>query len=202
MLGAVDVLDGLDDEAPSLATTKRAAMRKEFLGLVTDQAKRIVAIVDRYDRMGRVEPRKTLVRINEIAAGAARAHGLEGVARRLDASEPECDADRDLLESAVENVVRNAREAASENGGAVSIETASGDGLVVIRVIDTGPGMDARRAERAFDDFFTTKASGSGLGLAFVRRIMLAHDGDVSLVSERGVGTTVTLRLPAQPRPR
>jgi signal transduction histidine kinase len=57
--------------------------------------------------------------------------------------------------------------------------------------------MDARRAERAFDDFFTTKTTGSGLGLAFVRRVALAHGGNVSLASRPGEGTRVELRLPA-----
>jgi signal transduction histidine kinase len=56
--------------------------------------------------------------------------------------------------------------------------------------------MDARQRERAFEDFFTPKPEGSGLGLAFVRRVMLAHGGDVTLSSERGRGTTVELRLP------
>jgi two-component system, NtrC family, sensor histidine kinase HydH len=57
--------------------------------------------------------------------------------------------------------------------------------------------MNARTRERAFDDFHTTKAMGSGLGLAFVRRVVEAHGGQVSLTSHEGRGTTVTLRLPA-----
>ena len=62
---------------------------------------------------------------------------------------------------------------------------------------DTGEGMDARTRERAFDEFFTTKATGSGLGLAFVRRVVEAHGGEVSLTSREGRGTIVSLRLPA-----
>jgi signal transduction histidine kinase len=64
-------------------------------------------------------------------------------------------------------------------------------------VEDTGCGMDARTRERAFDEFFTTKPSGSGLGLAFVRRIVEAHGGEVTLASELGRGTIVRVRLPA-----
>jgi signal transduction histidine kinase len=69
-------------------------------------------------------------------------------------------------------------------------------------VTDTGEGMDARQAERAFDDFYTTKATGSGLGLAFVRRVALAHGGDVVLHSAPGKGTTVDLLLPAAAQAR
>jgi signal transduction histidine kinase len=117
---------------------------------------------------------------------------------------PECDADADLVASALENVVRNAFEA-MPRGGTLRIGTrldvpAAGDAAIVVRVQDTGEGMDARRAERAFDDFYTTKATGSGLGLAFVRRVALAHGGNVSLASRPGEGTRVELRLPASPR--
>lgn len=185
LLGATQVLDGETDEKT----------KKEFLGLVSEQAKRIQAIVERYDRMGRIEPRKTLVRVNEVVRSVARAHAVDDLA--LSNDELECEADRELLESAVENVVRNAVEAT--NGGApVRVETASDEATraVVVRVIDKGHGMDARTLERATEDFFTTKESGSGLGLAFVRRVLVAHGGDVKLASEKGMGTTVELRLP------
>jgi signal transduction histidine kinase len=187
LLGAVQVLEGVGDDAET---------RKEFLGLAFAQAKRISAIVDRYDRMGRIEPRPTLVRINEIACAVAQLHALDDAALSLDAEEPECEADRDLVESAVENVVRNAVEATKDGGGEVRIETLREAGSVVLRVIDTGPGMDVRQRERAFEDFFTTKETGSGLGLAFARRVMVAHRGDVTLKSASGSGTTVELRLP------
>jgi two-component system sensor histidine kinase HydH len=56
--------------------------------------------------------------------------------------------------------------------------------------------MDARQKERAFDEFFTTKASGSGLGLSLVRRVVEAHGGTAWLSSRQGLGTRVRLRLP------
>jgi two-component system sensor histidine kinase HydH len=183
LLGAVQVLDGAKDEAT----------RREFLELVTGQAKRISAIVERYDRMGRVEPQKTLVRPNEIVREVARARGITDLT--LDASDAECDADADLYASALENVVRNAVEATSDPA-AVAVTTEAQADAFVVRVIDRGAGMDARQLERVFEDFFTTKAEGSGLGLSFARRVMLAHGGDVEIASERGRGTTVTLRLP------
>jgi signal transduction histidine kinase len=192
MLGAVQVLEGIGDEP----TAKERATRKELLDLTFAQAKRMAAIVDSYDRMGRIELRKTLVRLDEVVLSVARAHSLDEKSVQFRDSSAECEADRDLLESAIDNVVRNAREATHERGD-VRVETANADGTLVVRVVDTGSGMDARQRERAFDDFFTTKATGSGLGLAFARRVMLAHGGDVKLESDIGVGTTVELRLPA-----
>ncbi|MBS2011549.1 MAG: hypothetical protein JST00_01445 [Deltaproteobacteria bacterium] len=185
LLGAAQVLEGEKDEKK----------REPLLRLAVEQARRISAIVDRYDRMGRVEPRKTLVRVNEVARSVARSHQLSGDALALDGSDPEVEADRDLLESALENVVRNAVEATKEIG-AVRIETTRAGRSIVVRVVDTGAGMDARQRERAFEDFFTTKEGGSGLGLSFARRVLVAHGGDAQLESELGRGTTIELVLP------
>ena len=193
LLGAVQVLEGLPE--PDGVPTKAAATRKEFMELAVAQAKRISSIVDRYDRMGRIEPRTTRVRINEVVRAAARAHALPDSGLQLEGSDPECEADRDLVESAVENVVRNAVEA-TRGAGEVRVETLRDASSLVVRVTDTGEGMDARQRERAFEDFFTTKPTGSGLGLAFARRVLVAHGGDVTLRSERGKGTVVELRLP------
>jgi signal transduction histidine kinase len=56
--------------------------------------------------------------------------------------------------------------------------------------------MDARTRERAFDEFYTTKATGTGLGLAFVGRVAEAHGGHARIQGEKGVGTTVELEIP------
>jgi signal transduction histidine kinase len=194
LLGAVQVLEGVDDSKSEAVSKEDEATRKEFLALAVAQAKRISAIVDRYDRMGRIEPRMTVVRVNDVARAVARLHSLSDTSLSLDDTNPECEADRDLLESALENIVRNAVEATRESGD-VRLETKRTENGIVVRVVDTGSGMDARQRDRAFEDFFTTKESGSGLGLSFARRVMVAHRGDVTLVSEKGVGTTVEIVL-------
>jgi signal transduction histidine kinase len=209
LLGAVQVLEAVpegDDRDPR-AEAEAKAMRSEFLLLIAEQARRVAAIVARYDEIGRVEPRMTVVRVNDVARAVARAFVLPPASLVLAPGEPECEADRDLLEGAVENVVRNAVEACQEAGmsdasGAVRIETAEDDaaGVLRIRIVDQGPGMDARSRARALDDFFTTKATGSGLGLPFVHRVITAHGGEVHLESEGGRGTTVELVLPARGR--
>jgi signal transduction histidine kinase len=198
LLGAARLLEETGDRLPR-------DQQREFLRLLVDQAGRIRAIVDKYERIGRVEPVATRVQINDVVRRVVGAQALSttGVEVGLELSEvlPECDADVDLVASALENVVRNAFEA-MPRGGSLRVRThvdapAAGGKAVVVQVQDTGEGMDPRRAERAFDDFFTTKATGSGLGLAFVRRVALAHGGNVSLTSSPGEGTTVVLRFPA-----
>ncbi len=111
------------------------------------------------------------------------------------------------LENAILNLALNARDAMPD-GGTLSITampctnrgTVTG---IVLRVSDTGRGMSTETMARAFDPFFTTKteARGNGLGLMMVRRFAQEAGGNVTIDSEPGVGTTVTLRLPLRPRP-
>lgn len=194
LLGAMQVIEAAGDE-PS---PKQKKTQKEMIALAVAQAERIAAIVDRYDRMARVEPRMTIVRIDEILQAIARAHRVAGESITLGVGDTECDADPELLTSAIDNVVKNAVEASSHEK--VRVESLVANDRVIVRVIDHGPGMDARTRARAFEDFFTTKTTGSGLGLAFVERVMLAHRGTIHLESELGAGTTVTLALPVRSR--
>ena len=103
---------------------------------------------------------------------------------------------------ALENMLRNAVEAMPA-GGALTVRTrrdaASGAPVMRLLVEDAGVGMDARQREHAFDETYTTKPEGSGLGLAFVKRVAEAQGGRVRLLSVLGRGTGIELTLPAEP---
>jgi PAS domain S-box-containing protein len=113
-------------------------------------------------------------------------------------------ADRHQLEQILLNLAINARDAMPEGGSLTIVaeraagKDPSGPDDVILRVADTGLGMAPEVVGRAFEPFFTTKdrTKGSGLGLATVYGIVRRSGGDVSLDSEVGVGTTVTIRLP------
>jgi signal transduction histidine kinase len=108
-------------------------------------------------------------------------------------------ADGDLLSRAIENVLDNALEAMPA-GGVLTLRAAAhrSEG-VELCIADSGCGIDARSCERVFEDFYTTKATGSGLGLAFVRRVVEAHGGRVALLSGAGCGTRVRIEIPCTP---
>jgi two-component system sensor histidine kinase HydH len=179
----------------------------EFLGLMLGQVERLGRVADEYERIGRVEPVRRSVDVNQVVQ---RVVGLEPFAAKgsvtilteLAAELPACELDADLVARALENLIHNAFEAMPE-GGKLTVRTAScrdGNGRagrVILSVEDSGQGMDPRHAERAFEEFFTTKATGSGLGLAFVKRVAEAHGGDASLKTRVGDGTVVEMRLPA-----
>ena len=104
---------------------------------------------------------------------------------------------REALESALQNLVNNAVQAGSETLTlSVEAESISADGLVLISLADTGPGISSDVHDRIFEPFFTTRKDGTGLGLAVVRAIVEAHRGRVQLDSSPSEGTTVTVSLP------
>ena len=70
------------------------------------------------------------------------------------------------------------------------------DGTVVVEVRDTGVGMDPQSLTRIFEPYFSTKATGTGLGLTIAKRNIELNGGTISIASQRGVGTTVTMTLP------
>lgn len=123
------------------------------------------------------------------------------------------EADPNQLENALLNLVLNARDAMSEGGGELVVETYNqhldktftnahenllpGD-YVVLSVTDTGCGMPEAVISRAFDPFFTTKpiGQGTGLGLSMIYGFSKQSHGHVSISSEVGQGTTVQLFLP------
>jgi signal transduction histidine kinase len=104
--------------------------------------------------------------------------------------------DRVLLARALTNVIENALHA-MPGTGALSVRAAPDDAEVRIEVTDTGVGMDAAALARIFEPYFSTKATGTGLGLTIARRNVELNGGRIAVASTQGVGTTVSMWLPA-----
>ena len=111
------------------------------------------------------------------------------------------------LRQVVWNLLRNAADA-MPRGGTIKVELATEseptridrarpEPQVTLTVTDTGSGIPKADLDRIFEPFFSTKAAGTGLGLATVARIVDDHDGTIEVASQVGQGTTVTIRLPA-----
>ncbi|MEQ1727835.1 MAG: ATP-binding protein [Vicinamibacterales bacterium] len=123
---------------------------------------------------------------------------------------PLMDGDDNQLCQVFSNLLTNAFEAMSGTGHVVlraSLESLAQDPgfaadapeptpIIVVDVIDDGPGVPAHLSDRIFNPFFTTKTTGSGLGLPIVRKIVDAHDGRIDLTSEPGRGTRFRVTLP------
>jgi two-component system sensor histidine kinase PilS (NtrC family) len=108
--------------------------------------------------------------------------------------------DSQQLRQALWNLCLNALDAMPD-GGELKVEAAVHDGRLEIAVVDTGEGIPASDLPHVLEPFFSTKPGGSGLGLALVHRIAQDHGGEVSIDSQPGLGTRVTLRLPETAHP-
>jgi two-component system sensor kinase FixL len=120
---------------------------------------------------------------------------LKAVAIQIEGAAPPVLADAELLKIVFQNLLVNGAQAMQGRGEIqVSLEAVGGVCRLVFR--DAGPGIAADVLERIFTPFFTTKARGTGLGLATAKRIVEAHAGRIAIDSATGGGTTVTIELP------
>ena len=131
----------------------------------------------------------------EIFQPVAAAQKVEMIPH-LAAQLPAVLLDQRMFRQVLFNLCQNALHAMPD-GGRLELLTYERDGEVVLEIIDTGKGMDERTQAKMFDLFFTTKDGGSGLGLATVQRIVMAHDGQIECESALNRGTRFRIRLPA-----
>jgi signal transduction histidine kinase len=116
---------------------------------------------------------------------------------------PDVRGDRMLLREALLNVVSNAAEACGHAGGDVHVRVRSiaapgpsAAPILEVVIVDNGPGIPRAHLGRLFVPGFTTKETGSGVGLAIAERVVSAHHGRITVDSEEGRGTTITITLP------
>src|SRR5438552_15325603 len=117
------------------------------------------------------------------------------VEQELRSDVPLLQLDRDQIKQAFYNVIKNSLEAMHRHG-TLRIRTDLDDTHVIVRFVDTGGGMCAQNLSSVYQPYFTTKLSGTGLGLLIVRRIVREHGGELSIESSQGRGLTLTIRLP------
>ena len=207
----------------ALARARTIEEYRDALESSLEEAVRLSALISNLLFLARTESPLTHLRLETVDV----AELLEGVREYYDASAADAgvvltsaggsepvrepvrepviaELDRTLMQRAVGNLVSNAI-AHTPAGGTVTIKTHADSQAanVLIEVIDTGVGIPADALPRVFDRFFRvdpsrSKASGgTGLGLSIVQGIMQLHRGTVEIASKPGVGTRVTLRMPA-----
>jgi signal transduction histidine kinase len=175
---------------------------KSLVGAIRDQVEALDALTEEYLAFARFpRPQFEEDSVNEVVTAVtefirplAARQGIT-VDLETDPAVPAMAIDRSLLRQAVLNLIKNGLEALSQ-GGALSITTRRLDTAVEIGVSDTGPGFSEEVGGRLFEQFFTTKPQGSGLGLSITRQIAEAHGGQVSWTSQPGAGATFFITLP------
>ena len=175
---------------------------KYYLNLAQEEVQRLIGIVQRtLDFYRPSKGREVLADVNSLIesvlalANKRLEHGKIKVQRRLSPELPKLQVVADQLTQVFLNLVINAVEAMPD-GGELTIATQHRDGQVYIRFGDTGPGINPDEAKKIFEPFYTTKHSGTGLGLAVSYGIVQRHGGEITVESAPGRGATFIVSVP------
>ena len=175
---------------------------QQSIDVARSEVRRLDSIVTQFLRA--IRPSRPQLRpenVNTIVEEAVRFFTPEiqdrdiVVEQELRADLPLLQLDREQMKQAFYNVIKNSLEAMRRHG-TLRIRTDLDDTYVIASFVDTGGGMSAENLSRVFEPYFTTKPSGSGLGLLIVRRIVREHGGELSIESTQGKGLTLAIRLP------
>jgi two-component system sensor histidine kinase HydH len=170
-----------DTDAPD--ARERGAAQSETIGLTTS----------RKTKLAWVDAREI---IDKVCADLQHSFAAAGIDTTIDVPRQALVwADRQMLSSAITSLATNALEAMPQ-GGRLVITSYCGAKGFELEVGDSGPGLSEESLKRAFEPFYSTKRDRAGLGLAVVRRIAQAHQGEVVAMNCPEGGAAFTLRIP------
>ena len=184
-----------------------------FLHMAVDECDRMTRIVSDLLVLSRLDNKRTKWSIQKFDTNAALRHICEVM--RVEAAAhshklslesgqlPEIVADKERIEQVIINVVSNAIKY-TPDGGEIKLKARADGEFVEIAISDNGIGIPSEDLPHLFERFYrveksrTSETGGTGLGLAIAKEIVDAHGGSISISSELGSGTTVTIRLPLE----
>lgn len=205
-LNALNIhLQLIDREVRELPAEHRARLQ-ELVDVTKQEAARLDRIITQFLRAVRpAKPEMEPVRLDELVQETLEFVGPEieqrGVLARVEVADelPTVQVDPGQMRQAFFNIIKNAVQA-MPSGGTMTVRLWSDDRDVAVSFEDTGEGISPEDMGRIFEPYFTTKPSGSGLGLMIVQRIVRDHGGRIEVRSEPGRGTVVTVWLPREHR--
>ncbi|MBN2657060.1 MAG: PAS domain S-box protein [Spirochaetales bacterium] len=176
---------------------------QDYLNVVSEEVDRLNQIVVNY--LFAVRPMETDTRCSCINALISELmefihfeleeNSIE-VEVALEENLPELKLDEKLIKQALLNIIKNAQAAMGEEGGRLKVSSYRVHDGVAVTISDTGPGIPEDIRNKIFEPYFTTKVSGSGLGLTLVYKIMKEHNAEIRLDSVMGRGTDFTFLFP------
>ncbi len=176
--------------------------RREYSQIILEEVTRLEQILrDQLTLERHLQPVLGPVDINRILRDVRKlvTHGMLSSQVRmigeLADGLPVTMGDANQLKQAFLNVISNAIQSMPE-GGSVTVRTEQRGQQIIVSISDTGEGIPKEVLDKLFVPFFTTRKTGSGLGLAVTRRIVENHGGTISVESEAGEGTTFRIALP------
>ena len=173
----------------------------ECTATVVEEVERLQRMVDEFHRFARMPaPERQPSDLNQIVRNVLSLYVEHGsqiqVEKALAPELPPVSADTGQIAQALGNLIKNAIEAMQDGGTLRVLTRPTGGNAVEIEIQDTGSGMSPQVLAEIFTPYYTMKDTGTGLGMSIVQRTVADHDGDISVESTEGVGTTVRIRLP------
>lgn len=187
----------------AIAALRRGAPREEdleSLEVIEAESRRLEALARTFSQLGQTpEGERSSIDIGELMDHLVRSYlppQLE-TAISIDARLPQVEGYYDPLARAFSNLLLNAAEAIGEAAGKIEVSAEQIDpGWIEVRIADNGPGISSEQLERLWDPDFTTKARGTGLGLALVHQTIDAHEGQISVARASLGGAEFRITLP------
>lgn len=178
-------------------------MLVKFTDVIIKEVDRLKNLVDEFHSFGRLpQPKLQDVNLHALLDEVLELYQFSDnvkFIKKWDEKTPFLFADPDQLKQVFINLVKNAMEA-MPHGGEIHVETRVDGRKVTADVGDTGTGMPKEVVEKIFDPYYTTKKTGTGLGLSLVHRIVTDHHGEIKVASKQGKGTTFMITLPLKER--
>ncbi len=182
---------------------KGAEKLQKHLDVSIGEIQRLDFIINQFlSAIRPTQPQLQRVNVNELLQDAARFLQPEleqnkvKLKLELRADVPQMPLDANQMKQAFYNLIRNAGQAMAETGGKLVVSTTFNDFEVIVSFQDSGRGINRENMGNLFQPFFTTRKTGTGLGLLIVRRIVREHGGEIDIESRQGEGTKVSLFLP------
>jgi signal transduction histidine kinase len=187
---------------PGLEPSPRERRSLKRLGTLKREVERLERIVEEflhYARGGRINraPHDLAALVRELLDFVEPEDARLAIRHHVDlpVGLPLVMVDEGAFKQAVVNLLVNARQA-MPGGGELMVRMTREGNWVALSITDTGIGMSPEKVERCFDEYWSDKKGGTGLGLPTARRIVEEHGGAIAVVSEEGRGTSFTIYLP------
>jgi len=195
-------LSSVDPGTAAGDSNQRLARAKRKVSVIQQETERLENILEGFLKyIGRTELNLARTDINELVGEVvdfyfpqAHSHSIT-LRQTLHLSPLICKVDAAAMKQVILNLFINAQQAIGR-GGELMIRTAESGSNAMIVVSDTGQGIPPDKLPRLFQPFFSSRPGGSGLGLATAKRIVEAHNGEITVESVAGKGTAFTIELP------
>lgn len=173
---------------------------KAMTDVLLSETKRVNNIIQQFLRFARPPKlNKTEIEVKELVKDVTAMVEAQCRSKKLEFElrcncEQKIDVDKDLMKQALLNILQNSVDAVKK--GKITLEVGKSKSGVLFTISDTGPGIPPDKLDKIFNLYFTTKQSGTGMGLSIVQQIISQHNGTINVESDAGKGTKFTIEIP------